>query len=145
VVNAYCVNIILFYSVAKKKNADLPTKKAKAAGPSSKKAKAAGLSTKKAKAAGLPSRKPTASAEVITQQILKYVQNVACVNVINMPLSEILKKQAFQPKKTELLLRNRKDNPKKMRITIHWRKYKSFYVEKLLTLFSQRTAGHWFW
>jgi hypothetical protein len=120
VVNAYCVNTIRFYSVAKKNNAELPTKKAKAtevptkkaraAGLSSKKAKAAGLSSKKAKAAGLPSRKPTASAEVITQKILKYVHNVACVNVINIPVSENLKKQAFQPKKTERLLRNRKDN-----------------------------------
>jgi hypothetical protein len=101
VVNAYCVNIIRFYRVSKKKTADLPSKKAKAAELPTKKAKAADHPSKKAKAAGLPSRKPTASAGAITKQILKYVHNVACGKVINIPVSEILKTQAFQQKKTE--------------------------------------------
>jgi hypothetical protein len=84
-----------------KKNADLPTKKAKAADLSTKKAKAAGLPSKKAKAAGLPSRKTQASADAITKQILKYVHNITCGKVINIPVSEILKKQAFQQEKKE--------------------------------------------
>jgi hypothetical protein len=120
VVNAYCVNIIRFYSVAKKNNADLPTKKAKATDPPTKKAKATDPPTKKAKAtdhpskkakaAGLSSKAKAAGVEVITKQILKYVHNVARRKVINIPVSEILKKQAFQQKKTERPLRNRKDN-----------------------------------
>jgi hypothetical protein len=72
------------------------TKKAKATDPPTKKAKAAGLSSKakaaKAKAAGV---------EVISKQIIKYVHIVAFGKVINIPVSEILKKHAFLPKKTE--------------------------------------------
>jgi hypothetical protein len=75
-------------SSKKAKAAGLSSKKAIAAGLPSKKAIAAGLPSKKAIAAGLPSRKTAASAEVITQKLLKYVHNVACVNVINIPVSE---------------------------------------------------------
>jgi hypothetical protein len=94
VVNAYCVNILRFYSVAKKRDADPPTKKAKATDPPTKKAKAAGLSSK-AKAA------KAAGVEVISKQIIKYVHIVPFGKVINITVSEILKKQAFLPKKTE--------------------------------------------
>jgi hypothetical protein len=48
-------------------------------------------------------------------------------------------------KKTEQTLVKQKDNQKMMMITIHWRKYKSLFVAKLLTLFSQRIAGQWCW
>jgi hypothetical protein len=156
VMNAAVWSMLTFsFTVLQKKNTEVPTKKAKATEPPTKNAKATELPnkkakatdhpSKKAKAAGLPSRKPTASVEVITKQILKYVHNVACGKVINIPVSEIIKKQAFQPKKTERPLRNRKANQKMMTSTIHWRKYKSLCVAKLLTLFSQRTGCHWFW
>jgi hypothetical protein len=156
VVNAYCVNIIRFYSVPKKKDADPSTKKAKATDPPpkksndneppTKKAKTTDHPSKKAKAASLSAKAKAAGVEVITKQILKYVQNGARGKVINIPVSGSLKKQAFQQKETERPLRNRKDNQKMMMTnTIHWRKWKSIFVAKLLTSFSQRTAGHWFW
>jgi hypothetical protein len=137
VVNAVVVNIIRFYSVSKKKTTDLPSKK------------------------------PKASAGAITKQFISYVHNITCGKVINIPVSEI-KKTGLPTKKTRATIGLTKGQPKNdeeynptkktranigktkgqqkmMMITIHWRKYKSLFVAKLLTLFSQRTAGHWCW